>query len=66
MRRRSDTEIASSPENIMSDWTDNPFGGQDDGDNPFADASVASAQDAVPEYNPFDQPTKPVVRMSIL
>eukprot|EP00730_Choanoeca_flexa_P002638 TRINITY_DN11118_c0_g1_i5.p1 TRINITY_DN11118_c0_g1~~TRINITY_DN11118_c0_g1_i5.p1 ORF type:complete len:343 (+),score=69.10 TRINITY_DN11118_c0_g1_i5:233-1261(+) len=43
----------------MSDWTDNPFGGQDDGDNPFADASVAQAQDSVPEYNPFDQPTKP-------
>eukprot|EP00045_Choanoeca_perplexa_P005792 m.48565 g.48565 ORF g.48565 m.48565 type:complete len:338 (-) comp13297_c0_seq1:93-1106(-) len=43
----------------MSDWTDNPFGGQDDADNPFADASVAQAQGSVPEYNPFDQPTNP-------
>ncbi|EDQ84443.1 uncharacterized protein MONBRDRAFT_34705 [Monosiga brevicollis MX1] len=38
-------------------WSDNPFGGGDDVDNPFADASVTSAQAAVPEYNPFDQPT---------
>lgn len=46
----------------MSNWTDNPFGAQDD--NPFGDPSVQSASASVPEYNPFEVPPSSPTRTS--